>query len=141
MVELGECRNRKYEDSGKALVADTITVRSHRYVVMADARGGGQRGRASSSTPVACCFGLLQRLLPLTTCGNPSRPKTHTPSSDTYISENGPPFPGRNRLERAIRKQMARKITLFGPIKVDWFFGQKTFVFSFQKPPVRDGLR
>ena len=43
VVELGECRNRNCdncEDSGKALVVDTITIRSHR-LVMPEARAGG----------------------------------------------------------------------------------------------------
>ena len=33
------------------------------------------------------------------------------------------------------------KNTIFRPIKVDWFCGPKTFIFNFQKPSVRGGLR
>ena len=40
-VELRECRSRNCEDCGKALVFDTITTRSHRCVVMPEARAGG----------------------------------------------------------------------------------------------------
>ena len=83
-VELRECRSRNCEDCGKALVFDTITTRSHRCVVMPEARAGGSRGTASSSTPVAwqidaactAVFSVLQRLLPPAICGNPSRFKS-----------------------------------------------------------------
>ena len=41
MVDLGEGRNHNCEDSGKALVVDTVTTQSHRRVVMPEARAGG----------------------------------------------------------------------------------------------------
>ena len=41
VVELGECRNRYCEDTGKALVVDIITIRFHQLVVMPEACARG----------------------------------------------------------------------------------------------------
>ena len=55
------------------------------------------------------------------------------------ISENGPPFPGGGH-PKMISEKIGPKMTICGPIKVDWVCPPKTFVFSFQKPSVRNGL-
>ena len=41
---------------------------------------------------------------------------------------------------KMISEKIGPKITIFGPIKVDCFCDPKTFVFSFQRPSVKDGL-
>ena len=136
--------NLNCEGSHRALVVDTITSRSHR-LVMPEARAGGERGTASSSTPVCCqinavytaVFRLLHTLIASHDLWKPATIQIQTPFSDTSVSQNGPPFPGGGRTGNDIRKN-----AIFGPIKVDdWFCGPKTFVFSFRKPCVRDALR
>ena len=81
----------------------------------------------------ACCH-----LRPVETRHDP-KPTRHL---RTHIyPKMGPHFRVETVSKELSENKWPEKITLFGPIKVDWFFGQKTFVFSFQKPPVRDGLR
>ena len=99
-------------------------------------------------TDAACTavFGVLQRLLPPTTCGNPSRSKSRrlSDTSTVNISGNAPHF-----WVEAVPKMICEKLariclpgTIFGPRKVDELFcGPRTFVFSFQKHSLRDGLR
>ena len=77
---------RNCDESGKALVVDTITtITSQWLVVMPEACGGGGSGAQQAAHVLlfarqidaafgigTAVFGLSQRLLPLTMCGNPN---------------------------------------------------------------------
>ena len=145
--------NRNCEKSSKALLVDTITIRSHRLDVMPEARAGGQRAATSYSTPGTCLtdrwmycaavFGLLQRLLPPTTCGNPSRFKSRLHFRTHFFFPKMEPHLRVEAVPKRIAENIGRKITSFGSVKIDhWFGGPKTFVFGFPNPnpSIRDGL-
>ena len=115
VVGCGECCNHNREDSGKALVVDTTTIRPHRRVGTPEARAGGYwwRGTANNSAPPVA--GQIERLALLVSgyyiaCCLP-RPvekrreiQSQTPFLDTKMTQNSAHFPGGGRPENDTRR-------------------------------------
>ena len=112
-----------------SLVADTITIRSHRIVVMSEARAGGERGTASSSsTPVLllawqqtrlvlnCCLRYICTRVASNDVWKPTRFQIQSRVSIVISIGNGAPFPTGGRLKMIIEK-FDRKWTHFQPRK------------------------
>ena len=109
----------------------TEPSRKLRYIksaCLADRRGLG----------TTAVFGISQRLLPLTMCGNPNPDASFDRGC---WSKMGPHF----RLEAVPKmktEKFSRKNHQFRVHKIDdWFCGPKTFIFGSQSCSIRDGLR
>lgn len=87
-----------------------------------------------------CCFcGLLPRLLPPRTYGNPN-PDAIMPFSDTFFAETGPQFPG-GTYPKTISDNRRLKISSSGALKLaNRFCDPKAFIFGSRNGVIRDGL-